>query len=203
MRFGFRPGRRRSLRGFARRVRRVTGITLTKRIILDNLTIPDVTTVPFDNPLRVPLLTCTEAQDEELESDGSIVATTPIYSRLLSMRLKMIVSGANAQTVIRYIVMKEPDGEALLTSLANASFHSSNDTQNIRESRKMTVAKGLFVTNSTSVVNNVPISINRRAWKRISPMRENDNLVLLIAKDAAGTTCALNGFGNIWVKANG
>lgn len=191
------------MRNFARRVRRVSGITLTKRVILDNLTIPDITSVPFDNPLRVPLLTCLEAQDEELESDGTIIATTPIYSRLLSMRLKLLISAGASQAIVRWLIMKEPDGEALLTSLANASFHSSNDTQNIRESRKMTISKGMLVTNASSTVNSVPIFIKKKAWARISPMRENDNLVLLIAKDAPGTTLALNGFGNIWVKANG
>lgn len=185
-------------------VRAATGITLTKRIILTGLTIPDITSADFDNPLEVVLLECTEAQDEEVESNGSTIADTPLYSRLLKMRLQVIVQGSTSvSNIYRWMLIKEPDGDVLTSTLVDANFHSSNDTQANRELRKYTLAKGMFVTNPSSAVTQRNIYVSRKAWKRASPMREGDTLSLFIAKDAGGTTSLLSGFGSIWVKANG
>lgn len=197
--------RRRFRGGFARRVRAVTGITLTKRVLLAGLSIPDVTSVDWDNPLIVDLLQCIEAQDEEQVSDGTIIADAPLYSRALSMRLNLTILGSTSTTnVYRWLVYKKPDGESLVTSLAGTGqFHNSGDTPTLREVRKLTVAKGMVVTNPSTAVTKMNIFVRKAAWRRISPLRENDTISLLIAKDAAGTTSLLHGMGNIYVRANG
>lgn len=133
---------RRNFGRFAAKVRKAQGQTLVKRILLDQLTVPDITTVDFDNPLTVNLLSCLEAQDEELISDGTNVATAPLYSKVTSINCAMTMHGVAAQTVFRWLLYKEPDGEALITSLASASFHGYSDSPTGRESRKMTLAKG-------------------------------------------------------------
>lgn len=182
-------------------VRAVNSMTLSKRVNLDKLTIPDVSAADYDNPLVVPLLTCIEAQDEEIESDGTNIATAPLYSRLTSMTLKMAVHAFSAQTVFRWMLWKSPDND--LTPNMTTNFHSSNDSITDREIRKMILAKGIVISNASSVVNSVPIFVRRSAMNRVGPLRENDRINFQIAKDAAGTTANLTGFGTLWVKANG
>lgn len=181
-------------------VRAVQSISLSKRVLLDKLTIPDITSADYDNPLVVPLLTCIEAQDEELESNGSDIATAPLYSRLVAIKLRLGVHAFSAQTVFRWMLWKSPDND--LTPNMTTNFHSSNDTITDREIRKMVLAKGIVISNSSSVVNSVPIFVKRAAMLRAGPLRENDRINFQIAKDAAGTTANLTGFGTLWVKAN-
>lgn len=202
--------RKSRFRQFAR-VRRVvraaSGITLTKRVLLAGLTIPDVTAADWDNALTVDLIECIEAQDEEVESDGTSIADCPLYSRVTGMRLDLTILGATSTTnVYRWLLYKKPDGEAIAgtdLSAAGATFHSSNDTPTAREVRKMTIAKGMVVTNPNSAVTRLRPFVSRKAWKRISPMREGDKLTFLIAKDTAGTTSILHGMGSLYVRANG
>lgn len=184
-------------------IRAATGITLSKRIQLSALTIPDVSAADYDNPLSIDLVEAVETMDEEQESDGTNVADVPLYSRLMKMRLQCILSAFSAQTLIRWALYKKPDGEALVTSLADSNFHSSNDVQNNREFRKYTLAKGMLMVTAQSAGRSFTPFIRRDAWKRASPMREGDKLCLLIAKNAAGTTGQLDGFGTIWARANG
>lgn len=202
----FRSRRRVNFRGIRRLVRGVTGVTLTKRILFAGLTIPDVTAADWDTALSVDLIECVEAQDEEVETDGTAIADVPLYSRLLSMKLRMMVLGASGQTnVYRWLLYKKPDGEAIAgtdLTAAGASFHTSNDTPTAREVRKYTLAKGIIVSNPSSAIANLSPYVSRAAWARASPMREGDKLCFLIAKDAAGTTSILHGMGNIYVKAN-
>lgn len=106
-------------------------------------------------------------------------------------------------SVIRWILQKAPDGEQLTTSLVDASFHGSDDTQNQREARKYTLAKGMIFVNPNNQSAPLPVFVKRKTWARASPMRENDRINLIIAKDAAGTTGNLSGFGTIWARANG
>lgn len=195
--------RRRFARSVARISRRASGITLAKRIVLDGLTIPDVTSVSFDNPLVVPLIVCQESMNEETESNGTAIAEVPLYSRLTSMRMRTMVHGMSTGSVIRWILQKAPDGEQLTTSLVDASFHGSDDTQNQREARKYTLAKGMIFVNPNNQSAPLPVFVKRKTWARASPMRENDRINLIIAKDAAGTTGNLSGFGTIWARANG
>lgn len=200
-RFRFRQRRRTNFRRARTIVRAVSGITLAKRIVLDNLTVPDVTTTDFDNPLDVDLLQCIEAQDEEQISDGTVVADAPLYSRITSFKFTGFM-WAGAATTVRWLLIKDQDGDEQLTALANASFHGSNDTPVFREARKNTIAKGTFRLPADRLQSNFRVFVSRKALARISPLRENDKLRLMVAKDAAGTTASLNGFGTIYIKAN-
>lgn len=202
----FRFGRRRQFGRMVRRarpiVRAVTGITLAKRTLLNALVIPDITSVDFDNELTVPLLECVEAQDEELESDGTNIATAPLYSRITSMNFHLMAHGFGAGSVLRWMLAKEPDGETIVTNLAT-QFHTSNDTQNEREVRKMTIAKGMLFVNASNLAANINVRVSKSALQRISPLRENDQIMFHIAKDSTGTTGTLSGFGTIYLRANG
>lgn len=146
--------------------------------------------------------------DEEVESDGTAIADIPLYSRLTSIKLRLHVVvpvGSGAANIFRWLLYKKPDGEAIAgidLSAAGATFHSSNDTPTAREVRKMTLAKGMLVANSSTGVTPLRMFVSRQAMKRTSPMRENDRISLLIAKDALGTTATLHGFGALYVKAN-
>lgn len=203
-RFQFRRRMRPNFAKARRVVRAVSGITLTKRILLAGLTIPDITSVDWDNPLIVDLLQCIEAQDEEQVTDGTVIADAPLYSRATGIRLILTILGSTSTTnVYRWLLYKKPDGESLVTSLAGTGqFHNSGDTPTLREVRKLTIAKGMVVTNPSTAVTRLPIFVKRKAWQRIAPLRENDTISLVIAKDAAGTTSLLHGMGQIYVKAN-
>lgn len=208
--YGFRRATRRSrggFRRFARRVRRVTGITMVKRIILDQLVIPDVTTVAYDNPLTVTLLECTEAQDEEVESNGTTIADAPLYSRITAIKTKMTVGDATALTCVRFMVYKCTDGDdpitALGVGLADGAFHTSNQTPNNRELVRNTLAKGYIMIPPDKQVAPLNIRISREAMRRAGSMREGDLIRAIFAKDATGTTLRLWGMGNIYLRANG
>lgn len=199
-RFRFRP-RRTNFRRARSIVRAVSGITLAKRMVFNNLTIPDVSAADFDNQLVVPLVECVESVDEEVESNGTAIADVPLYSRLTSMRTSFFI-WSGAATDIRWMLQKQPDGDTLTASLIDASFHGSDDTQNQREARKNTIAKGYFRVPSDRLQVPFRIFVKPKSWSRIAPMRENDRLVLLLAKSAEGTSASFNGFGTIWCKAN-
>lgn len=177
------------------------GITLAKRILVDNATIPDVTSVSFDNPLEVPLIECLETMDEEVESDGAgAIADVPLYSRFISIKLKCIVNAQQTNT-FRWMLYKEPDGESLVTNLAT-QFHTSDDNPTAREVRKYTLAKGWFVVNPSSLIREFTIRPRRSALARCSPMRESDRITFVIAKDSNSTTSILHMMGTAYVKAN-
>lgn len=197
-------------RSFGRTVRRArpiiraaTGITLAKRIILDNITIADTASVSYDTPTVIDLLECTEAQDEEAESNGSTIADCPLYSRITSMKLNLILEAAAAGKM-RWMLVKRPDGETNLatTSLIDATFHGSDDTINARELRAQTLAKGIAFVSPDRLGSRLNVYVKKSAWARASPMREGDKITFIIAKESAGTTGTISGFGTIWVKAN-
>lgn len=181
-------------------VRQVSGIVLAKRILLDGLTIPAESAANYDNPLTVDLLECTETQDEEVESNGTAIADTPLYSRILAIRLNFSVAAGAANQTFRWILAKSPDNDIAGTAF-NSDFHSSNDAQNSREIRKNIIAKGLFTSNASSNVNRVPVFVRKKALARISPLREGDVLRFVISQNS-GTAASLHGFGTIWVRAN-
>lgn len=184
-------------------IRAATGITLAKKVELDAVTIPAESAANYDNPLVVPLLTCLEAQDETLESNGTTIATIPLYSRLIAMRLQFNVLAGAASQGFRWILFKNVDNDTTVTSLANNSgfFHDTNETDAARAMRGLTIAKGFFISNASSNVNRVPIFVRKDAMKRISPFREDDRLTFVIAQNS-GTGASLHGFGTLWVKAN-
>lgn len=201
-RFRRRARRRTNWPAVRRTVRAVTGKVLAKRVLLDDLTVPDVTSVNYDNPLVVGLLQAPSdgSLDEEVESDGTNVASVPTYSRITGMRLNFICSAGSA-TEVRWMLVKDEDNEGSLTSLAT-QFHNSDDTLIARELRRNTLAKGLMRISADRLQQNIPIRISRKALQRTGGMKENDRIEFHIAKQAAGTTVQLSGFGTIWVKAN-
>lgn len=195
--------RRRSFGGFARKVRRVTGITLTKRVQCVTLTLPDITSADFDNELDIPLIDCLEAQNDEIESDGTNVATVPIYSRLTSLKLHFNVQVAGgASATIRYMLLKRPDGETAVGSLTDSFFHTSNDDPTSRENRKNVLAKGQRMISASATTATIPITVSRDALKRNAQLRENDRISLIVAKNATGTTGLVDLWGSLWVRAN-
>lgn len=178
------------------------GTILSKRIVLDELTIGAESAANYDNPLGVNLLECVESQDEEVESDGTNVADTPLYSRIVAMKLNFFVRGA-AGANFRWMLHKLPNGTELIADNVRLTtgFHSSNDTTSDREFRKMQIAKGFFPQDSSGLKAHVPIFIRKKALARVSPLRENDVIRFDIASSSS-SSANLSGFGTIWVRAN-
>lgn len=191
-------------------VRASMGTTLVKRGEFNQVTIPDVTSVDFDNPLTIDLLACQEGIEEEIESTGGTtpgtdVAVVPVYSRLVSLKLQLAIVGATGTAnFVRWVLFKSPDNDVSITSLANNnSWNASNDTQVARELRKYTMAKGFVITNPSSATGFVRAFVRRSNMRRMGPFREGDRIKLVLAKDSAGTACTLSGMMNAYVKANG
>lgn len=184
-------------------VRAATGILLSKRVILNRVAIPDVSATDWDNPVNIGLLETKETMDEEEESNGSAIADIPLYSRVVSMRLNLMISSADSH-YIRWVLHKRPDGEAtnITSSMIDANFHGADDTEDNREFRKYCLAKGLIKTSADRLQQPLRIFVRKQAWKRCSPMRENDTLHLTLAKESTGTTSEISGFGTIYVRAN-
>lgn len=173
--------------------------------MLHDFAIPDVSAADFDNPVRVNLLAATATQAEGVESTGGTtvgtdVATVPLYSKMLKMRLNMIFRAANA-TMVRWILFKNPDNDITDANI-NTSFHTSDDDQGPREIRKFILAKGFVNIPSDRLSAPLRIRVSRAAWARAAPMRDGDRIVLIMSKESQGTTATLSGFGTIWVKAN-
>lgn len=187
-------------------VRAASGIVITKRFIFNGETIPDVSSVDFDNPLKINLAVCTETEDEELTADGTNVPTVPLYSRFLGMKGRITVIGPSASAVVhRWKIYKKPDGEDLLSDagmMVDAGFHASTDSPTFREVRKFDMAKGMLFTNASTGITPVNYFIKRSAMKRVGPMRENDRITFAIAKDATGAASLLHGFGTLYFRAN-
>lgn len=202
----FRGRRRTNFRQARRIVRAVSGTILAKRVILGGVTIPDVTAADWDNPVQIPLAVCQETMDEELESDGTNTAQVPLYSRLVGLKLNLQVVGPSSASVVhRWMLHKLPDGEELITDanrLTNTGFHSSDDTNPFREFRKMQLAKGMLITNSSTGVTPLRIFVKKAAMMRVAPMRENDVIRLDIAKDQTGIASTIHGFGTLYFRAN-
>lgn len=173
-----------------------------KRVILDGLTIPDISSVAYDNPLTIDLLECVETVDEEVESNGTTVADVPLYSKLVGMKLNLLLRGSvNDPLTIRWMLWKAPDGEALITNMVDANFHSSNDTPTNRELRKNTLAKGMLLTNNSSGVSRLNVFVKRQTLKRLGSLRENDIIRMTLCANAAATTQAtVSGFGTLYCR---
>lgn len=183
-------------------VRAVNGITLSKRIVFDNETIADAVSANYDTLTSIPLIVCQEAQDEEVEANGSVAAQVPLYSRLTAIKGNFLVRSASA-TLVRFVLAKAPDGEDLYSNLDDTSFHGSDDTPTARERRKFQLAKGILSVNGDRLESRLRFFVSKKAWARASPMRENDELMLYLAKDTAGSTASLDGFGTVYCRANG
>lgn len=176
-----------------------------KRVLMDAVAIPDITSVAYDNPIAMDLIVCQETVDEELESNGlANIAQVPLYSKLVGMKLHLQIRGSvDDPLTLRWMLYKMPDGESLITSLIDANFHSSDDNATQRELRGVTLAKGILLTNASSGVNRLSMFVRRMTLKRIGSLRENDKIRLLVAANVAATTQAtISGFGNLYVRLN-
>lgn len=193
--------RRQMMRRARRIVRKVSGITLAKRVLLNQVSIPDVSASDFDNEVEIPLVETLSTVDEEVESDGAgAIADVPVYSRMTGIRANFIIEHSNAHFV-RWMLYKEPDGESLVTDMSS-QFHTSDDTPTARELRKYTLAKGLLHIGADRQAANLRIRVSRAAMRRCSPMRLNDRITLVLAKSAAGTASTISGFATLYFKAN-
>lgn len=200
-RFRRRPSFGRRVRMARPIVRAVTGTTLAKRIQLDAFSITDPTSANYDTTVSIGLLVCQETMDEEVESNGTTIAQVPLYSRLRKMRMALVCQAAEA-TIIRWRIVKRPDGENLSTDLTNTGFHVSDDTPTEREMRKFTMAKGQVLVSGDSLAAPMRVFISRAALNRNATFREGDRIDLQIAKTNTGTAATISGFGTAWVRAN-
>lgn len=183
--------------------RRATSRILAKRVNGSSLTIPDITSADFDNPLTVDLLECTETMDEEVESNGSVIADAPLYSKIVGIKLQGMIQGtASGVNFFRWMLFKAPDND-ITGAAAMGLWHVSDDTATARELRKVTIAKGLISSGASSSLASLRVFVRRSALARIGPLSEGDVLRLAIAKDAAGTTARLELWGTIYLRANG
>lgn len=183
--------------------RRASGRILAKRVNCTNLSIPDITSADFDNPLDVPLLECVETMDEEVESNGTNVADAPLYSKIVGLKLRGVIQGtASGVNLFRWRLFRSPDGD-LSSAGAISNWMTSDDTPTARELRKNTLALGLAVSGASSSVAHLNVFVRRKALRRVSTLSEGDTLRFAVAKDAAGTVGRLELYGTIYVRANG
>lgn len=171
-----------------------------KRIIATAVTIPAKTSAAFDNPLRFVLLTTTESVNEETISDGSTIAEARPYSKLVALKGNFVINGLASGEITRWMLMKEPDGEDLTSTLTDEFFHGSTDTPTNRELRANILAKGFF-TGSDKTSARLGLFTRRKTLRRLGSLRENDRISLVIATNSASTQ-SLTGFGTAYVRMN-
>lgn len=186
-------------------VRAATGTVLVKRVLVNKFSIPDVSAADFDNPVRFDLIGGSEAQDEQIESTGGTtigtdVATSPLYSRVIGLKLNMIVVGQGGEFV-RWSLNKNNDNDESVADM-NTFWHSSDDTDAAREIRQNQMAKGLLVVNADRLETRAKVFVRRQTLKRLGSLKEDDRLSMAFSKDATNTTCTVTVWGNIYVKAN-
>lgn len=199
-RFRQRRSNFRRARGFIRRTVSNMGPLEAKRVILDAVQIPARSAAAYDNPLTIGLLTCTETVDEELESDGTNIAQTTLYSKIAALKMQLMIHGLTAGDRVRWMLIKDIDNEGAPASLVDANFHGSNDTIDARELRAKTLAKGIHVgTDKTG--SRLNLFVKRKTLHRLGSLRENDRIELVLA--VSGTNVAnITGFGTIYVRTN-
>jgi hypothetical protein len=178
------------------------GPIISKRIVADSLTIPDITSVKYDNPLTVNLLVAQENTDDEVESDGSSVAEVNIHSKVVGFKWQGYIQGPSGEAVnVRYILYKNIDGEGLISNCTDSFFHNSNDTPTAREVRSLIISKGIMHLSESQGVTKFNLFVRRKTLHRLGNMKEGDKLTLLIAADVAMVTNAkLYGFGTLYVR---
>lgn len=206
-RFQFRRRMRPNFARARRVVRAVSGRIIVARVLVSKASIPDVTSVDFDNPLGFDLIGAAEAQNHEIESTGGTtigtdVATAPLYSKVVAIKLQTMVHGSSAGgELVRWQLVKNPQGD-LSTANINASWHSSNDDATEREVRGFQLAKGQLLVSPSRLQTPVRIFIRRKTMARLGSLREADRLRFVVSKDATGTTLQLTMWGNIYLRAN-
>lgn len=197
---GRRRGGFRRARNFVRRTVARMGRIEGKRVLLNAVSVPAKTTNPWDNMLTVDLVVAQETVDEELETDGTNVAQIYPGATVVSARgiIKFLGTNVGTTTVIRWMIYKKPDGEALVTDLTDTFFHNTNDSPTGREIRANVIAKGMVVGRSDAGVG-IKLWMSKKALRRLGRLRENDKISLLIATNEA-SAATIHGFGTIYVR---
>lgn len=201
-------------RGVSRRqvfriVRRMSTRVTQRKILVDQVTIPDITSADFDNPVTFDLLAATEAEDDTIESTGGTTAGTNVATcrpdaKLVSIKVRTTVrGGSGGAEIYRWVLYKSPDNDVSLGGLQGSSeFHTTNDNPTGREFRKGLLAKGEIQLSASSLMSRVPIFIKRAALLRNANFREDDRLKFQIAKNASGTTGQISMLGALYLRQN-
>lgn len=171
-----------------------------KRVILDAVSIPAKTTTAYDNPKRIDLLVCQENVNEETVSNGTTVAEAKMYSKLIGMKLNLVVHGIANNDTVRWMLIKDADGDQTITSLADSPFHDSDDNPTARERRSLILSKGMLIGTDRSGAR-LPVFIKRKTLHRLGGLRENDKLTLVLAMKAS-VAASISGFGTLYVRMN-
>lgn len=195
-----RRGSFRRARSFIRKTVSNMGPIEAKRILVNRLSIPAKTSADFDNPLRLVLLTTGETINEELISDGTNIAEAKVYSKLVGMKLRFSIQGLGSSSVLRWILMKEPDGEDLTSTLTDEFFHGSTDTPTNRELRANILSKGIFTGSDRTGAVLMPF-VRRSTLKRLGNLRENDRISLVLAHNES-SAMNITGMGTLYVRMN-
>lgn len=175
-----------------------------KRVNMMQLDIPDRTSTAWDNPVAYTLVTCIEAQDETLVSDGTNIATVPLYSKIVALKLQGYVRGAVASPCnIRWMLVKNPDQDITAATFMS-SWHNSDDSTAAREVRANILAKGIWGTNESSGISRANIFVRRNTLRRLGSLRENDRITLILANDIApATNPTITLWGTVYAKVTG
>lgn len=194
-----RRGGFRRARGFVRRTVRNMGRIEPKRVILTDFA-PGANATPYTTVTTCGLVVCQESVNEETESNGTTIAEVPLYSRIVAIKLKLAWFNMGASRYMRWMLIKDPDNEGALTSLADADFHSSDDTPTARELRKNTLAKGWVIPSADGLMKNINIFIRKKTLRRLGSLREGDRIKLVLAANSATSVGQVSGFGTIYVR---
>lgn len=189
----------RRARGFVRRVMRNSGRIEAKRVILTDF-VPGANATPYTTITSVGLVVCQETMNEETESDGTNIAEVPLYSKVVGIKLNLSWFGMGASRYMRWMMYKDTDNETPISSLADANFHSSDDTPTMRELRKNTLAKGWVIPSADGLMKNLRISIRRKALRRIGGLREGDRIKIIFACNSSTSVGLISGFGTLYVR---
>lgn len=196
---GRRRGSFRRARRFIRRTVATMGRIEPKRILLSQVGLTSRGAAVFDATKKIDLLVASETVNEETVSDGTNVAETKMYSRVVGMKFNFTLTPLASGEVIRWMLYKNVDSDITLNDLVDNNFHSSQDTTDLRQLRSVTLAKGVvYGTDRTSA--KIKAFVRRSTLHRLGSLRENDKLTLVLATTSNATGCKIDGFGTIYVR---
>lgn len=189
----------RRAKGLIRRIVAKMGPIEAKKFLFTDLSIPSDAGTDFSVKLSIPLIVAGDTVDEELESDGTNIAQVTNYSKLVGIKGQIRVTGMGTGTRVRWMLLKQPDGEDLVAGgLIDSAFHSSNDNPTNRELRATTLAKGiLYESDKTS--QPIPLFVKRKTLRRLGTLRESDRITLVLAQNTTDA-CEISGFGTLYAR---
>lgn len=198
-----RRGGFRRARSFVRKTVASMGPIEAKRFLFDEISLTQASATAFDAVHALGLVVCQESVNEETESNGTNVAEVPLYSKLVGMKGSISLTNLGATNRIRWLLYKRPDGESLTSTLADAFFHSSDDTPTMRELRANTLAKGIILPKADSLKATINLGrIRRSTLRRLGNLRENDAIYLLISTNTTAGSQKIHGMGTMYVRTN-